>query len=484
MSKRWLTVENNNNGVASELSPKCFFVENTDTAVEVKPCEQSRIPQLDYHQSRSPGTMFTRRSMVQGQSLKENLCYWPEGFITPMEAETPPRPSNRPFREEEPRSVHSSHDLVHPVPKPNLYLAANNFASFTEDNEEQDTVSPFGPVENPTENKLFFGRQTLPNNNSSGDLSSQFQQSRGSSDESSVTTLEDSYTHTPVPCTTSAATPLSWVTSDIPSPWSSTHPQIPGHSDASWVNVQCLANGNPYYCPVNPEFDPSVAINDGCFHGLPLVDHDQYPPESPLFVNPCRSDFDSGFSKEQPIPPQIFNQLVPFASENQSTYRLNPPIHAPVTHTPDANPSHRDRMNIRTIPCHSDTRNAFLIECKRRGLSYKDIKRIGGFKEAESTLRGRFRTLTKTKEQRVRKPQWQEKDIQLLCEAVNACSESCRRTPRSYGSFCRLKDTTQPPRISWKKVAQYIWAHGGSYHFGNATCKKKWCEVHNVAFSG
>jgi hypothetical protein len=44
-------------------------------------------------------------------------------------------------------------------------------------------------------------------------------------------------------------------------------------------------------------------------------------------------------------------------------------------------------------------------------LSYKDIKRLGGFEEAESTLRGRFRTLTKSKEQRVRKPQWKDKDV-------------------------------------------------------------------------
>ncbi|KAJ6000021.1 hypothetical protein N7481_000430 [Penicillium waksmanii] len=35
-----------------------------------------------------------------------------------------------------------------------------------------------------------------------------------------------------------------------------------------------------------------------------------------------------------------------------------------------------------------NSRNAFLVKCKRRGLSYKEIKRIGGFKEAESTRRG------------------------------------------------------------------------------------------------
>lgn len=61
----------------------------------------------------------------------------------------------------------------------------------------------------------------------------------------------------------------------------------------------------------------------------------------------------------------------------------------------------------------SGTKNALLIEYKRRGLSYKDIKRMGNFREAESTLRGRFRTLTKSKDQRVRKPQWQERDVSL-----------------------------------------------------------------------
>lgn len=69
---------------------------------------------------------------------------------------------------------------------------------------------------------------------------------------------------------------------------------------------------------------------------------------------------------------------------------------------------------------YSDTRNALLIEWKRAGLSYKEIKRIGGFKEAESTLRGRFRTLTKAKEHRVRKPKWLKRDVSILYP--NSCS--------------------------------------------------------------
>lgn len=61
----------------------------------------------------------------------------------------------------------------------------------------------------------------------------------------------------------------------------------------------------------------------------------------------------------------------------------------------------------------SNERNIFLIRSKNSGLSYKEIKRRGGFREAESTLRGRYRTLTKAKEHRVRKPKWHARDVSL-----------------------------------------------------------------------
>ena len=65
-----------------------------------------------------------------------------------------------------------------------------------------------------------------------------------------------------------------------------------------------------------------------------------------------------------------------------------------------------------------NTKDVFLIRSKLSGMSYREIKIKGRFKEAESTLRGRFRTLTKRKEQRVRKPQWQERDVSNLhCDA-------------------------------------------------------------------
>lgn len=32
-------------------------------------------------------------------------------------------------------------------------------------------------------------------------------------------------------------------------------------------------------------------------------------------------------------------------------------------------------------------------------------------------------------------------------------------------------------KVPWKKVADYISENGGSYHFGNATCKKQWLKI-------
>ncbi|KAI1074473.1 hypothetical protein F5B20DRAFT_435687 [Whalleya microplaca] len=104
----------------------------------------------------------------------------------------------------------------------------------------------------------------------------------------------------------------------------------------------------------------------------------------------------------------------------------------------------------------------FLVRSKLAGMTYREIRRQGNFTEAESTLRGRFRTLTKSKEERVRKPEWQDNDVRLLKKAVRKLAKG--------------EDTTTF-KVPWKQVADYITSRGGSYHFGNATCRKKWDEL-------
>ena len=104
--------------------------------------------------------------------------------------------------------------------------------------------------------------------------------------------------------------------------------------------------------------------------------------------------------------------------------------------------SGRQQQSPEKIIAHrSDSRDAFLLECKQKGMSYREIKKIGHFEEAESTLRGRFRTLTKRKEQRVRKPQWQAKDVSL-----NPLSVLCIRRKERLG-----KKKTKGPNISIRR---------------------------------
>ncbi|KAI9838574.1 MAG: hypothetical protein M1819_004886 [Sarea resinae] len=119
---------------------------------------------------------------------------------------------------------------------------------------------------------------------------------------------------------------------------------------------------------------------------------------------------------------------------------------------------------------HRSMRDLFLVQSKLAGMPYREIREQGNFLEAESTLRGRYRTLTKQPSQRVKKPEWAIEDVRLLEEAVMLLA----REPRG---FKLAKDKRDTPTISWKQVAAYIANHGGSYHFGNGTCKKKWDEL-------
>ena len=77
-------------------------------------------------------------------------------------------------------------------------------------------------------------------------------------------------------------------------------------------------------------------------------------------------------------------------------------------------------------------KDEFLVRSKIEGLTYRQIREKGGFVEAESTLRGRFRTLTKNKEDRVRRPKWSEKDV-----SGDGTQRCCRASP--------LPPTLPPP---------------------------------------
>jgi hypothetical protein len=156
----------------------------------------------------------------------------------------------------------------------------------------------------------------------------------------------------------------------------------------------------------------------------------------------------------------------------------------------------RENLTSQSLPT-SHPRNArdeLLVQLRLRGLSYREIKFKGGYIEAESTLRGRFRTLTKEKIDRVRKPQWHPEDVRphpflnpkILKSPTN--HPQCRLLGEAVHQFVgaakarKAKSQEDVDRLSvqWKEVANYIANNGGSYHFGNATCKKKWMELTGV----
>jgi hypothetical protein len=151
------------------------------------------------------------------------------------------------------------------------------------------------------------------------------------------------------------------------------------------------------------------------------------------------------------------------------------------------------------VPESSETQrqkeDKLLLEGKAAGKTYKEIRLEMGSRVAESTLRGRFRSLTKPRRERVRKPVWRADDVSFLLFPWNflqifgfggfanylqirllrkVVSKEIRKLELRW---LHLSRQDIMGRLSWKKVANYVSEHGGSYHFGNSTCKKKWTEI-------
>jgi hypothetical protein len=68
-------------------------------------------------------------------------------------------------------------------------------------------------------------------------------------------------------------------------------------------------------------------------------------------------------------------------------------------------------MNTRNSPRTREEENAILLERRRTGVSFRDIAIELKMEKKEATLRGRYRALTKKKEERVRAPKWTELDV-------------------------------------------------------------------------
>ncbi|KAI8721249.1 hypothetical protein NCS52_00572100 [Fusarium sp. LHS14.1] len=135
------------------------------------------------------------------------------------------------------------------------------------------------------------------------------------------------------------------------------------------------------------------------------------------------------------------------------------------------NANNSSRPDIRTFPPPDlndrASKDRYLLDRRADGYTYREIQQAGGFEEAEPTLRGRWRTLTKDPQHRLRSPTWTHNDIVLLRQVTYGWYEANKVTPEHDG--------VRPP---WKILAQKMVNLGASYHFGSGTISKKWVDVY------
>jgi hypothetical protein len=294
--------------------------------------------------------------------------------------------------------------MAHPIPRlPSSYMAGSNFISFLGPETPSEATSSFSTPDDSLQSLESLSNCEI-----------------GQKQEWTAYDLE-----TPAfPLRSPEESPAHAVNTFLPvsgpatlPPWSTTF-----GAQATWdVQHQSTDNGqvfwavSPYvlgssglYDHGNGGFDQVPRVSKD-FHGLPLQgnEYQDYTAQAMSFSQTKLEHLGFAIVREPCAGDQGCNQAQTYHG-NSYTHHCMDPKHA-------IRGSHRfqEQRNNRQIDRNSENRDAFLVEWKRRGFSYKAIKRIGGFKEAESTLRGRFRTLTKSKDQRVRRPQWQDKDVSV-----------------------------------------------------------------------
>lgn len=133
------------------------------------------------------------------------------------------------------------------------------------------------------------------------------------------------------------------------------------------------------------------------------------------------------------------------------------------SHSPLGTESHaaltQDRIQPRfQVPRRAGTQaqrernDRMLVEGKKRGETYKEIKKkLVGENPAESTLRGRYRSLTKDRRDRVRKPVWKTFDVRKsqppIQSFTNASLDRVIERDRSAGVEAHRKQSAEPVRV-------------------------------------
>ena len=136
------------------------------------------------------------------------------------------------------------------------------------------------------------------------------------------------------------------------------------------------------------------------------------------------------------LPPGYTGEKAAIAQGSQQRQPSTPPFdRRPNSFFASLDPNSRQRQaqwsNTSAIPAQSHFQSRFmtprtdnekaqrakddevLLQMKQDGYTYRDIRKALGRKVAESTLRGRYRSLTKPRNARVRAPKWTETDVSV-----------------------------------------------------------------------
>jgi len=260
-----------------------------------------------------------------------------------------------------------------------------------------------------------------------------------------------------------------------------TAPHYDGYTSMESDTTSSYTISRPSSCTISR----SVSAQGNSFLGnfelpLPLQQQGSHgsspewtPPSTPLYVqfhSTCSFGNTPVESSQNSIRVQHFNnQARTYPSITPSN---NAFIQTQVTFAEDGSKaSSYSGMRKNCMEPRQDN-NELLVRLRDQGVSYKEIKKRLNCPEAESTLRGRHRTLTKDKSQRVRKPVWTDNDIRILINCVTSLilSPQNNQVSQERESGCKIS-------ARWKYISEEILRVGGSYKFGPGTCKKKYKDL-------
>jgi hypothetical protein len=175
-------------------------------------------------------------------------------------------------------------------------------------------------------------------------------------------------------------------------------------------------------------------LQDTDYLALPELGPCDYPLEEP-----------DSFSQFDVLPHQMDaadNYQIGYLTPSPSTF--SPYAVTTPTTTSASTSKRQSQVQNDWLTPRDTSMDQFLIDCKDKGMSYKDIRVLGGFREAESTLRGRYRTLTKPKEERVRRPQWSQRDVSTHAVRNSVqLAHVCMIGPTPHRRCLRLRQLSQ-----------------------------------------